>query len=468
MSNKILLLTCFLGSSLLVAAARGADRANIVIILADDLGYADVGVHGCKDIPTPHIDALAASGVRCTEGYVSHPFCSPMRAGLMAGRYQHRFGYVSNVAYDPQNPRIGLPSSEKTIARRLQEVGYAAGMAGKWHLGASHMHHPNRRGFDDFYGFLGGGHDYFDVDLRKAMHEGYFQPLDRNGKPEDLKQYLTDALTDHAVAFIETHRDEPFFYYLAYNAPHTPMQAPEDVLQRFAGIQDERRRKYAAMVYQMDVGIGRVLKALDHRKLRENTLVFFLSDNGGPTFANGSNNDPLRGDKGDLYEGGVRVPFVASWPGQLPVGATYSEPVISLDISRTALEVGRCKPAASDEGVNLIPYLTGQNSAAPHQTLYWRKDDGTEWSVRAGPWKLVATEEGEQRELYNVVTDISESRNVIQTHREIADQLALQYKAWNAQNPPPLFSGFRQYHEQKNTFYQQMPFERSNFVKPKR
>ena len=447
-------------------ASAGGQRPNVIIILADDLGYADVGVHGCKDIPTPNIDALAARGVRCTSGYSSHPFCSPMRAGLMAGRYQHRFGYVTNVAYDPQNPHIGLPGTEKTIAKRLQKAGYRTGMAGKWHLGAANLFHPNRRGFDFFYGFLGGGHDYFKVDLLRPMGEGYYQPLQRNGKPEDLNEYLTDALSREAVAFIERNHAKPFFFYLAYNAPHTPLQAPEDVLKQFAGIKDKRRRTYAAMVHIMDRGIGEVLRALDTHGLREKTIVFFLSDNGGPTFANASSNEPLRGFKGDVYEGGIRVPFIVSWPGVLPEGAVYDKPVMSIDISRTALVLGRANLTSKLEGVNLIPFLSGETDKSPHDALFWRKDDGTDWAVRSGDMKLLQIKNSPTPELYHLKTDIGERRNSLSANPKTITDLKEKYDAWDGGNAKPLFPGFREYHIRKNEFYKELPFERSTRARP--
>lgn len=443
-------------------------RPNVILILADDLGYADIGVHGCRDIPTPHLDALAARGVRCSNGYSSHPFCSPMRAGLMAGRYQHRFGYVSNVPYDPQNIHLGLPTSEKTIAQRLQEVGYRTGMSGKWHLGASHLHHPNKRGFDFFYGFLGGGHDYFEVDLRRPMGEGYAQPLDRNGKPENLETYLTDALTREAVGFIGRNQEHPFFFYLAYNAPHTPMQAPEDLLVKFLDIADPKRRAYAAMVHAMDRGIGEVMAALDRHGLRETTLVFFLSDNGGPSFANASSNAPLRGDKGDVYEGGIRVPFLISWPGTLPEGAVYDHPVISLDISRTALEVGQARLVPKLDGVNLIPFLSGQDEAPPHQALFWRKDDGTAWAVRSGNTKLLMTRDRSAEELYQLDSDLAEQRNVAKLHPDQVAAARSLYAAWNESNTAPLFPSFREYHARKGRFYKELPYEPSESGKPRR
>ncbi len=450
----------------LVNQARCAERPNVLVILADDLGYADVGVHGCQDISTPSIDALAARGVRFTNGYASHPFCSPMRAGFISGRYQHRFGYVTNVAYDPHNTLLGLPVDVPTIAQRLKDAGYVTGMAGKWHLGSSHLHHPNARGFDDFYGFLGGGHDYFTVDMRRAMHENYRQPLQRNGTPLGLDGYLTDTISDHAVEFVKTHQDHPFFYYLAYNAPHTPLQAPEAVLQKFADIKDEKRRKYAAMVHQMDIGIGRVLDALEDAGVLDQTLVFFLSDNGGPSSANASSNKPLRGNKGDVYEGGIRVPFIASWPDRLPRGEIYDHPVISFDISCTALAVAQAERAEQDEGVNLIPFLTGASSGTPHPSLFFHKEGGEAWAVRSGPWKLVVKDGGDVRELYNLEEDIGESRNVLETYRDVAERLAAAHHDWNADNQPARFPGYRTYHQLLGEFYETLAPDPSAGVRP--
>jgi arylsulfatase A-like enzyme len=443
-----------------------AERPNVLVILADDLGYADVGVHGCRDISTPSIDALAARGVRFTNGYASHPFCSPMRAGFISGRYQHRFGYVTNVAYDPHNTLLGLPIDVPTIAQRLKDAGYATGMAGKWHLGSSHLHHPNARGFDDFYGFLGGGHDYFTVDMRRAMHENYRQPLQRNGTPLGLDGYLTDTISDHAVEFIVAHQDQPFFYYLAYNAPHTPLQAPEGVLQKFADIKNEKRRKYAAMVHQMDTGIGRVVDALEDAGVLDQTLVFFLSDNGGPSFANASSNKPLRGNKGDVYEGGIRVPFIASWPDRLPHGAIYEQPVISFDISCTALAVAMAERTDQDEGVNLIPFLTGASEGTPHSSLFFRKEGGEAWAVRSGKWKLVVQAGGNERELYNLEADIGESHNILETHREVAERLAAAHHDWNAGNQPARFPGYRTYHQLLGEFYETLASEPTASVQP--
>lgn len=449
-----LLFSLSLGFSSFNPGACAAERPNIVIILADDLGYGDVGVQGCTDIPTPNIDRLASKGVRCTNGYSSHPFCSPMRAGFMAGRYQHRFGYERNIAYDPHNLFMGLPASETTVPARLQKLGYTTGAFGKWHLGAAAPFQPNRRGFDFFYGFLGGGHDYFEVDLTRPMAEGYRQPLQRNSEPENLGGYLTTVLSTEAVAFIEKHSDAPFFLYLAYNAPHTPLQAPEKYLKRFGSIQDEKRRAYAAMVNAMDDGIGGVLDAIGRLKLREKTLVFFLSDNGGPERSNASNNGPLRGQKGDVYEGGIRVPFIVSWPGNIPEGTTYERPVISLDVTCTALELAGAPADSKLDGVNLVPHLSGENQGAPHQALFWRKENGEEWAVRAGSLKLLKERASETLRLYDLAVDIGETTDLFSIRPDAAGELKSMYASWNGKNKPPFFPGYRDYHQILRAKYQ--------------
>ncbi len=369
--------------------AQEASRPNIVVILADDLGYADLGFQGSTDIRTPHLDALAASGVRCTQAYANHPFCSPMRAGFLTGRYQHRFGYENNVAFDLHNKHMGLPVSERTVAARLRAAGYRTAIMGKWHLGAAAPFRPNKRGFDHFFGFLGGGHDYFTVDANHPTGEGYRHPLQRNGQPATFEGYLTDALSAEAVSFVEEHREEPFFLYVAYNTPHTPLQAPASYLDRYAGIEDRKRRTYAAMVSAMDDGVGRLQAALAEHGLREKTLVMFLSDNGGPVrqgSPNGASNGPLREGKGTVYEGGIRVPCVLSWPGTLPEGRVYDEPIIALDLTATALSAGGGLSGEEKEidGVSLLPYLTGKRREAPHEWLCWRWQEGGKMGHPAG------------------------------------------------------------------------------------
>ncbi len=344
---------------------RPADRPNVVVIVADDMGYGDVGVHGCRDIPTPHIDSIAKAGVRCTAGYVSAPQCSPTRAGLLTGRYQQRFGHESNGAI----PGSALPLTETTLAARLKAAGYATGLVGKWHLGDDADHHPLERGFGEFFGFLGGANPYL-----PQGRSGVVPRILRGREDAREEGYLTDAFAREAVSFVDRHKDGPFFLYLAFNAPHGPLQASVTYLKRFESIKDEKRRTYAAMVSALDDAVGAVMAKLHAAGLDERTLVVFLSDNGGPTDVNGSSNAPLRGVKGETREGGIRVPFLLRWPGRLPAGAIYDRPVIQLDLHPTALAAaGAPVPAdATPDGVDLLPYLTGSKSGDPHELLYWR------------------------------------------------------------------------------------------------
>jgi arylsulfatase A-like enzyme len=452
-------LSAFLLSALWCLPAA-AGPPNFLFIVADDLGYADIGVHGCRDIPTPHIDSIAATGVRFTSGYSNHAFCSPMRAGFLSGRYQHRFGYETNCPYDPQNPHLGLPDKVITIPSRLKQAGYATAAIGKWHLGAHWSKHPNNRGFDFFYGFLGGGHDYFTADLSVRDHEGYRQPLLRNGTPEGLSGYLTTALSKEAAGWLRANRDKPFYLYLAYNAPHTPMQAPEEKLRRFASIKDKKRRTYAGMVSAMDDGIGMVLATLDELGLRNNTVVAFVSDNGGPTRSNGSRNDPLRGDKGSVFEGGIRVPFLLSWPARLPSGATFDHPVITMDLPVTALHLAGAPTKGPLDGVDLLPFLTGDNQAPPHEALFWRMSNGggRRLAVRAGDLKLFLTERANDGRpaLHDLAADLSEEQDLVAERPGDARRLRQLWDAWNRPNIPPAFHGYRLYHQAKDRFYKDL------------
>ncbi|MEW6211032.1 MAG: sulfatase-like hydrolase/transferase, partial [Acidobacteriota bacterium] len=335
-----------------VEQATPARRPNILLIVADDLGYADLGVQGCKDIPTPNIDSIARGGVRFTNGYVSCPVCSPTRAGLMTGRYQQRFGHEFNPGPAAQAEEdFGLPLSEVTLAYRLKALGYATGMFGKWHIGYKPEMHPMRRGFDEFFGFLGGAHSYINPNERRA------NPILRGNEVISERSYLTEAFAREAVSFIERHHNESFFLYLPFNAVHAPMQATEKYRSRFASITDERRRTFAAMLSAMDDAVGQVLARLRELKLEENTLIFFISDNGGPTLQTTSRNDPLRGYKGQVLEGGIRIPFLIQWKGRVPAGKVYDRPVISLDIHPTALAAagGKITGELKLDGRNLLP-----------------------------------------------------------------------------------------------------------------
>jgi arylsulfatase A-like enzyme len=417
--------------------ARAADvKPNILVILADDLGYADVGFQGCKDIPTPHLDALARGGVRCTNGYVSHPFCSPTRAGLMTGRYQQRFGHENNPAYLPDDPKVGLPVDQVTLAQVLKAAGYATGGVGKWHLGAHPKFHPTARGFDEWFGFAGGGHVY--LPNAKGGRE-YTIPLQRNRRNVDEKEYLTDAFSREAAAFINRHKGRPWFLYLAYNAVHTPLQAPPRYLDRVKHIPDETRRKYAALAVALDDGVGRVLKTLRAQGLERKTLVFFLSDNGGPVRVTHSSNGPLRGHKGQVFEGGIRVPFVVAWPGRLPAGKTFDEPVCSLDVFATAAALAGARVPADRkmDGVNLLPHLRGEAKAPPHERLFWRAGGGAQFAVREGRYKLAHA--GGKDQLFDLAADVGETKDLAAAKPDVTARLRKAYQQWNSELVPPLW-----------------------------
>ena len=425
----------------IAAAAEQTRKPNVLLIVGDDMGYADVGFHGCKDIPTPHLDALAASGVRFTNGYVTGPYCSPTRAGLLTGKYQQRFGFEFNAG----RGGTGLPPGEATLADRLKAAGYATALVGKWHLGGAPEMHPQRRGFDEFFGFLGGANSF----LPKG---GTVPNVLRGTADAGEKQYLTDAFAREAVAFVERNKDKPWFLYLAFNAVHTPMHATDDRLAKFAGINEERRRTYAAMMLAMDEAIGQVVAKVKQSGRAEDTLVFFISDNGGPTMpgvtVNGSSNAPLRGSKRTTLEGGVRVPFVVARPGKLKPGV-YDQPVNQLDLHTTALVAAgvEVKPEWKLDGVNLMPFLSGTASGPPHEALYWRF--GAQMAIRAGSHKLVRydvnadTLTGQRRQgvsaskLYDLSTDPREAKDLAASMPEKVKELQAKWEAWNATLPPP-------------------------------
>ncbi len=424
------------------AAAAPTRNPNIIVILTDDHGFADVRWNGCKDIPMPHIDSIAANGVRFQCGYVSHPFCSPTRAGLLTGRYQQRFGHENNPAYLPNDPTAGLPLDEITLPQVLKPAGYVSGIVGKWHLGATPAHHPLRRGFDEQFGFIGGGHDYLKAGEPGETRE-YLIPIEKDGQPTPLTDYLTDALSREAAAFVRRHRNDPFFLYLAYNAPHTPQQVIDKYADRFRHIADPKRQNYAAMLSAVDDGVGLLLSTLRDVGLENDTLIFFLSDNGGPlTIAsNGSRNDPLRAGKSSVYEGGIRVAFAAQWRGWIPAGSVFVHPISSLDILPTAAAVGGA-PLPADrpiDGVNLLPYLTGERSGPPHERLFWRMGGGTAWAVREGRLKLVKPAESAAPELYDLDADIGEQTDLAAKRPADAARLRQAFDRWNAQLIPPRF-----------------------------
>lgn len=433
---------------LAVSHAAETRRPNIIVLLADDLGYADLGCQGSADVPSPNIDSIAANGVRFTDGYITASQCAPSRAGLLTGRYQNRFGYDSNDSNKPlsaANPAglLGMPVSERTMADRLKAAGYVTGMIGKWHLGSVlEGSKPFERGFDETFWHPVGGV------LLPDPKTGFLKDIYRGPAPVQEKEYSTDAFGREAVEFIGRHRDQPFFLYVAFVPPHEPLEAKPSDLEKFAHIRDGKRRTMLAMMASLDENTGRVLDKLRETNLEENTLVFFLSDNGGTPRKNASRNEPCRGWKGQMLEGGLRVPFLVQWKGRLPAGEVYRQPVISLDILPTALAAAgvEAPPDWNLDGVDLLPFLTGQKQGAPHDTLYWRFRASTDpefydrWAIRQGDWKLVKTHM-EPMGLYNLAADIGESKNLAAEHPERVAAMKAAWDLWNKENIEPFKMG---------------------------
>lgn len=400
---------------------------NVIVIFTDDHGYSDLGCQNIfPDLKTPNIDAMAARGIRMTNGYITAPQCVPSRGGLLTGRYQNRFGLESNKTAQEPDGLAGFGKS-LTIAERLKSAGYATGMAGKWHLG------PAREivdhGFDKVFYKNANRPGLANIDL-----DGSDVPLG----PESTGMYHVDACSAAASAFITKFKDKPFLFYLAYRAPHVPLDAPPKYLKRFPGEMPERRLQALAMLSSVDEGVGKVVATLKQHQLENDTLLFFISDNGAPLKIHkldapgggpgwdGSLNDPLNGEKGMLTEGGIRTPFVVAWPGTLPAGKTFDHPVISLDVAATVNAIAGLDHDPVLDGVNLIPYLQGDLKTPPHEALYWR------WSgqaaIRKGKWKYLAA--GGREWLYDLDQDIGESNNLLSQHKHIAAQLRSQWDRW--------------------------------------
>jgi arylsulfatase A-like enzyme len=412
-------------------------KPNIIVILSDDMGYADIGAHGCKDIPTPNIDSIAKAGVRFTDAYANGSFCTPTRAALISCRYEHRYG-IEDLA----GP---LPAQAITLPQRLKAAGYATFMVGKWHLGTTAGFMPVDRGFDEFFGFLGGGHQYI---IQPTGKGEYNAPILRNRDPVNERRYLTDAFGEEAAAFVNRQRGatKPFFLYLAFNAVHTPLQVTDKYRQRFPNIEDQRRQTYAAMLSAMDDAIGLVLTKLKQIGQRDNTLIAFSNDNGGPTTRNainGSRNTPLRGSKCETFEGGIRVPLLMQWPGVIQPGTTYGKPAISFDISATAIAAGGADASLCD-GVDLLPFLSGKKSGAPHDALFWRgRTMSNNYGARVGDWKFVHSTEGAAEPgpnqtpardmLFHLANDIGEQRDLATEQPAKLAELKKLYEAWSAE-----------------------------------
>ncbi|SMP41429.1 Arylsulfatase A [Neorhodopirellula lusitana] len=443
----------------LTASAAFADtppRPNIVVIMCDDLGYSDVGFSGAPDIRTPNLDSLAKAGTICTSGYVAHPFCGPSRMGMMSGRYPHAFGGQYNLppahAGMEDYNKLGIPIEETTISTVLQNAGYHTGAIGKWHLGEEADYHPNNRGFDDFYGFLGGGHNYFPEQYAPAYQRqsqagktninDYLLPLQHNGKKTTEDEYLTDALSKHAVRFIDeaSANDAPFFLYLAYNAPHAPMEAKEEDLAANSHIKNKKRRVVAGMMTAVDRGVGLVTETLKKHGEFDNTLVVFLSDNGGKSVF-GSSNAPFRGVKGDSWEGGFRVPMFFHWPNKIPA-QSFDYPVSALDFYPTFASLAGVEipPGKKLDGKNILANMAGGTNPRENDVIFSMRHRAgySDVSARRGDWKAVRFANQPWR-LFNITEDLGELNDLASSNPERLEELISAAEKWSQTHTTPLF-----------------------------
>ena len=407
--------------------AAETKKPNLLIFYADDLGYGECGVYGCKDIPTPNIDTLAKNGIKFSQGYVAATYCSPSRAGLMTGRYPTRFGHEFNAV-----ARVsGLSLKETTLPQRLKGLGYATCAVGKWHLGQSSEYRPTNRGFDEFLGTLNNTPFFHPTNFIDTRVSNEVQKI------EDPDFYTTDEYAKRANDWIRQRKEEPWFLYLPFNAQHAPLEAPKKYLDRFPNLTD-KRKIFAAMMSAMDDAIGSVMETVRNKGQEENTMVFFIGDNGGPTQSTTSNNGVLRGFKMNTFEGGPRVPFIAQWKGTFPAGKTYDNPVMNLDVLPTILTAAGAKvdPSWNLDGVDLTPFVTGKNVERPHQNMFWRF--GEQWGVRSGDWKLVVSKGGSGNpELYNLANDVGESKDLAAKESAKVSELQKLYDAWSAAQAKP-------------------------------
>lgn len=403
-------------------------RPNVVLIVSDDVGYADFGFQGSPDIRTPSLDRLVHDGVRFTDAYAASPLCSPSRGGLLTGRYPMRWGQELNPNQAAaSDSSYGVSRQVALLSERLKVSGYATGAIGKWHLGVIPSQLPTARGFDEFYGFLGAEHTY--VHRWFGGNEGKIYRGTTKQKPPD---FLTSAFGTEAVSFIDRHATSPFFLYVAFNAAHEPLVYDPAHVAAVASIKDRQRRKYASVIRGMDDAIGRILAALDRHQLSSNTIVVFANDNGGPSKSS-ARNLPLRGEKGKLFDGAIRVPMAIRWPGVIAPGI-YRQPVTLLDIVPTVMAATATPAAEPFDGVNLRPFLAGQGTAVPHDSLFWRV--GGWGAARAGRWKAIWWRDGPGI-LFDLQSDIGESTEVSKVHLDVMRRLRSSFDAWARQMQPP-------------------------------
>ena len=421
------------------AIALAADQPNIIIIVGDDLGYGELSSMGNRQIQTPNIDHIAAQGLSFNQAYLTAPVCAPSRAGLMTGRYQARFGYenlTGGMEIQKSDDR-GVPPSEKLLPQYLQELGYATGAVGKWHLGFNPKYRPNVRGFDDFFGFLLGGHSYMEWNQPYETTVG--GPILRNTEPVEGEGYLTERFTQEAVNYIESHSGKPFFLWVAYFNVHLPLDVPEKYMHGLPDSLDPDRRTMLGMIRALDTGVGDIVNAIDDNGIADNTLLIFLSDNGGLR-REWVDNGKLSGGKVTLWEGGIRTPLYMRWPEKFSAGSTYKEPVSTLDFMPTILNIaGATEVPGHLDGVDLMPYIDDDRQGAPHDNLYWRFGNKGQWNaVRAGQYKYMKDNRGDEY-LFDLVNDVAEQKNLKDQMPDRFTDLRNRYQQWNGPMPAVRF-----------------------------
>ncbi|MFK7785805.1 MAG: sulfatase-like hydrolase/transferase [Crocinitomicaceae bacterium] len=458
-----------------------SERPNIILIVADDLGKYEVSGYGATHIQTPNIDAIGENGIRFKDTYVTAPICAPSRAGILTGKYQQRYGFETQpmefypnkmqyslgkkakrlgdwtISTPPSYPhpeeieRQGIPRDQINLAEILKASGYSTGIIGKWHLGHGNEHIPNNRGFDYQYGFYGA----FSIYTPEQKTPGYVNHIqdDMSAKHQwDMKRkrnaairennevvqeddYLTFAIRDKAKSFIADRKDSNFFLYLSFNAPHVPFQAPQNYYDQFSYIKDKNKRVYLAMIKALDDAIGDVMTELKAQGLEENTIVYFISDNGGASYTGATENGPFKGGKITHFEGGVNVPFMMQWKGHLPENLVYNYPVSALDIFATT--IAACKVDLTNvhesDGVNLLPFVSGDANNEPHEKIYWRTDHIR--AIRYKKWKLIMSTRDNWLHLYNLENDLSEEIDLSELNSEEKAKLLQFFEEWNAELP---------------------------------
>lgn len=448
-SRHFLLRVIFLAAPAATSAAAPAAPPNIVLILADDLGYGDIASYGGKDVPTPRIDRLAREGARFTDGYVTCPACAPSRLSLMAGAYPQRFG----MTWNDDRSAHKLPDSQRLLPELMRNAGYATGLVGKWNIVRK-----AETVFDEVHDFVEWESDYFPqedgryIGSNATKSPGFASSKTQYWGPKrEGDEYLTDRMGKHAAEFIARHAKKPFFLYVAFNAVHSPWQGRRSDQSRFAHLPHEVLQLYASMLTAMDENVGRILDALRAHQLEENTLVIFLGDNGpakGGPHIEGWKSDwpkqlvvgsagPLRGAKTDLFEGGIREPFILRWPARLAAGATYQKPVTAMDVLPTVCAAaGVAIPATTVvDGVDVMPFVRGDRSGVPHDTIFWKIKSSA--ALRRGDWKLVMLAPDWKPQLFNLASDVGETRDLAATHGVFMRELHAAWQAWNQTMPPP-------------------------------